>query len=109
MDTPQVAPRLLSDGMRALSTSAVDAVIGPAADGGYWSIGLKRRRASAFAGVPMSNATTCTKQRARLRELGLRVHDQPRLRDVDTIEDARAVAAEAGGTRFAAALSAIAA
>jgi glycosyltransferase A (GT-A) superfamily protein (DUF2064 family) len=57
----------------------------------------------------MSNATTCTKQRARLRELGFRVHDQPRLRDVDTIEDARAVAAEAGGTRFAAALSAIAA
>jgi rSAM/selenodomain-associated transferase 1 len=109
MDTPQVTPRLLSSGMRALSTPAVDAVIGPAADGGYWSIGLKRRRASAFAGVPMSNATTCTKQRARLRELGLRVHDQPRLRDVDTIEDARAVAAEAGGTRFAAALSAIAA
>ena len=108
MDTPQVTPRLLGDGLRALSAPAVDAVIGPAADGGYWSIGLKRGRASAFAGVPMSDATTCARQRARLRQLGLRVRDQPRLRDVDTIEDARAVASDAGGTRFAAALGAIA-
>lgn len=109
MDTPQVTSRLLRDGMHALSTPAVDAVLGPAADGGYWSVGLKRSAASAFAGVPMSHATTFAKQRARLNELGLRIHDQPRLRDVDTIEDACAVAAEAPGTRFAAALGRIAA
>lgn len=109
MDTPQVTPRLLSDGMRALSSTAVDAVLGPAADGGYWSIGLKWSGASAFAGVPMSHATTCTRQRMRMRELGLRVHEQRELRDVDTIEDARAVAREAPDTRFAAAVGAMAA
>ena len=109
MDTPQLTPSLLSDGMRALAAPAVDAVLGPAHDGGYWSVGLKHDGASAFAGVPMSRPSTCTAQRARFRELGFRVHDQSPLRDVDTIEDARAVASEAGGTRFATALAAIAA
>jgi len=71
--------------MRALSTPTVDAVLGRATDGGYWSIGLKRHGGSAFATVPMSCSTTWTRQRDRLRALGLRVHQQPALSDVDTI------------------------
>jgi rSAM/selenodomain-associated transferase 1 len=106
MDTPQLTRDLLLDGTRAMSTPAVDAVLGPADDGGYWSVGLKRHSDAAFAGIPMSSPTTWTKQRARLRELGLRVHEQSPLRDVDTIEDARAVARAAPGSRFAAALAA---
>jgi rSAM/selenodomain-associated transferase 1 len=109
MDTPQLTPALLSEGIRALSSPDVDAVLGPAADGGYWSVGLKSPVRSAFAGVPMSRSSTCSAQRARLRELGLRVHAQPPLRDIDTIEDARAVASEADDTRFAAAFADIAA
>jgi glycosyltransferase A (GT-A) superfamily protein (DUF2064 family) len=107
MDTPQLTPSLLSDGMRALAAPAIDAVLGPADDGGYWSVGLKHHAGLAFADIPMSSSSTCAAQRARLRELGLRVHDQPRLRDVDTMDDARAVASEADGTRFAAAVDAI--
>jgi hypothetical protein len=34
MDTPQLTPWLLEDGMRALATPGVDAVLGPALDGG---------------------------------------------------------------------------
>jgi uncharacterized protein len=109
MDTPQLTTTLLLEGIRALSTPTVDAVLGRAVDGGYWSVGLKRGVSTAFDGVPMSTSTTWATQRARLRELGLRVHDQPPLRDVDTIEDARAVACEAPGSRFAATLAAIAA
>jgi rSAM/selenodomain-associated transferase 1 len=109
MDTPQLTPSLLSDGLRALAAPGVDAVLGPATDGGYWTVGLTGSPASAFAGVPMSHATTCTAQRARLRRLGLRVHEHRALCDVDTIEDARAVARQAPGTRFAAAVAAIAA
>ncbi len=109
MDTPQLTRGLLLDGIRALSGPTVDAVLGRAADGGYWSIGLKPTAQRVFDGVPMSRSTTWTKQRARLRELGLRIHDQLPLRDVDTIEDARAVAVEAPGSRFAAALAAVAA
>jgi hypothetical protein len=109
MDTPQLTPRLLIDGMSALSTPTVDAVLGRATDGGYWSIGLKRHGASAFASVPMSRSTTWRRQRARLHELGLRVHEQPALRDVDTIADARAVARQAPRSRFASTLAALAA
>ncbi|HWF23896.1 MAG TPA: TIGR04282 family arsenosugar biosynthesis glycosyltransferase [Solirubrobacteraceae bacterium] len=107
MDTPQLTPELLLDGMRALRAPGVDAVLGPALDGGYWSIGLTRRIAGAFEGVPMSSHSTCVRQRTRLHELGLRIHEQPRLRDVDTIEDAIAVAAENPRSRFADALAAI--
>ncbi len=55
----------------------------------------------------MSCESTWIRQRARLGQLGLRVHEQPQLRDVDTIEDARAVASVAPHTRFARALSAM--
>jgi hypothetical protein len=52
----------------------------------------------------MSEPTTCAVQRARLQRLGLRLHEQRPLRDIDTIEDAYAVAAAAPASRLAAAL-----
>ncbi len=110
MDTPQLTPELLLDGMRALSEPEFDAVLGPALDGGYWSIGLKRPGRDArevFRGVPMSAESTLRRQRERLHRLGLRVHEQAALRDFDTIEAARAVAREIPGSRFSAALAAI--
>jgi rSAM/selenodomain-associated transferase 1 len=105
MDTPQVTPRLLDAGLRALDRS--DAVFGAALDGGYWGIGLRRADPAAFDGVPMSAAVTGLVQRVRLAELGLRTAVLPPLRDVDTIADAHAVAAEAPSGRFAATLASI--
>lgn len=107
MDTPQLTPPLLLDGMRALTRPDVDAVLGPALDGGYWSVGFSRRVSGAFADVPMSSHSTWIRQRARLGELGLRVHEQPPLRDIDTMEDAHAVASAAPHTRFARAVAAL--
>jgi hypothetical protein len=108
MDTPQLTRALLVDGIDALARPDVDAVLGPAEDGGYWSVGLKRAQAAAavFAGIPMSEPWTCAAQRARLDRLGLRTHEQRRLRDVDTIEDAWAVARRAPRSWFAAELAA---
>jgi rSAM/selenodomain-associated transferase 1 len=107
MDTPQLSQDLLSEAIDALSRPDVDAVLGPALDGGYWSIGLSLTVPGAFAGVPMSAPHTCHAQRARLRQLGLRLREQRPLRDVDTIDDARAVATQAPRSRFAAALATI--
>jgi rSAM/selenodomain-associated transferase 1 len=107
MDTPQLTPRLLVEGMSALERPGVDAVLGPTDDGGYWGVGFRTPTPGAFTGVPMSSHVTWRHQRSRLDELGLGVHDLPRLRDVDTIEDARAVAALAPHTRFARVLSAV--
>jgi hypothetical protein len=107
MDTPQLTCRVLQDAVRALDQPGVDAVLGPAQDGGYWSIGFSSPTPGAFADVPMSRECTLSRQRARLAQLGLRVREQVRLRDVDTIEDARAVADEAPDTLFAKALAGI--
>jgi hypothetical protein len=106
MDTPQVTPELLGAGLDALDRAP--AVLGPAPDGGYWAIGLRAADPAVFAGIPMSQAHTGTAQRARLAELGLDPAVLPALRDVDDIAAARAVAAAAPGTRFAAALAAVA-
>jgi len=103
MDTPQVTPGLLRDGLRALAAPGTDAVLGPALDGGYWAIGLSRPDARAFLGVPMSTSRTGDAQLERLDSLGLRVRLLPALRDVDEIEDARAAARSGPGTRFEAA------
>jgi hypothetical protein len=101
MDTPQVAPSDLVHALDRLAEPAIDAVLGPAADGGYWAIGLCEARPRVFLGVPMSTAGTGRAQHMRLRQLGLRVALLPALRDVDRIADARAVAALAPAGRFA--------
>ena len=105
MDTPQVTPALLEAGLDAIGT--VDAAFGAALDGGYWGIGLREADPRVFADVPMSEDNTGAVQRARLAILGLETAILPPLRDIDTIEDARAVAREAPGGRFAAALAEI--
>ncbi|WP_433461315.1 TIGR04282 family arsenosugar biosynthesis glycosyltransferase [Spirillospora sp. CA-128828] len=102
MDTPQVTPDLLGRAGRELAHR--DAVFGPAADGGFWLLGLRRPDARLLRGVPMSRPGTGAVQLARLRAAGLDVGLLPELTDVDTPADARAVAKAAAGGRFAAAV-----
>ncbi len=101
MDTPQVTSQLLTDAIRTLWRPGVDAVLGEAADGGWWAAGLRRAQTRAFDGVSMGTATTGAAQRRRFASLGLHTESLPVLRDVDTMEDAHAVAHAAPLTRFA--------
>jgi rSAM/selenodomain-associated transferase 1 len=103
MDTPQLTSARVREGLDALGRS--DAVLGLASDGGFWAVGLHRADPSMFLGIPMSTDRTGVAQRRRLEAFGLRVRALPILRDVDTIDDALAVAAEAPDSRFAAALA----
>lgn len=86
-DIPGITRRHVWSGLRALGQA--DAVLGPAADGGYWAIGLKRaprrRPPELFNGVrwstPQARADTIASLgRARTAMLET-------LRDVDTADD----------------------
>lgn len=105
MDTPQVTAADLDAALDWLADH--DAVLGPAADGGWWAVGLRRPHPRAFAGVPMSRADTGARQHERLTALGLRTAPLPLRTDVDTWDDAVAVARTAPGGRFAAAVDAL--
>ncbi|MET8830507.1 DUF2064 domain-containing protein [Streptomyces sp. NPDC004610] len=100
MDTPQVTPALLT-----VDFADCEAYFGPAEDGGFWALGLADPDPALLRGVPMSTPVTGKAQRERLTAAGLRVRELPWLRDVDTADDADAVAALAPHGRFAAALA----
>jgi rSAM/selenodomain-associated transferase 1 len=101
MDTPQVTPDLLTDAAAQLVSGDADAVLGPASDGGFWLLGLRQPNWSLLQGVPMSRDDTGSLQLARLMDAGLRVAMAPELTDVDHVREARLVAAQIPGSRFA--------
>jgi rSAM/selenodomain-associated transferase 1 len=107
MDTPQLRPADLRAAFRILSGREVDAVLGHAVDGGWWSLGLKHADGRVFAGVETSTPHTGRDQLARLRAMGLSTRMLPRMRDVDTMADAHVVARLAPRSRFAIELHAL--
>lgn len=86
-DIPGVDRERIWAAFQALGTA--DAVIGPAEDGGYWSIGLKRvpcrRRAALFRGVRWSTEHARADTEASMSDL--RIAHVDTLCDVDTATD----------------------
>jgi len=102
MDTPQVTADLLDRCLETAARPGATASLGRAHDGGWWAIALAERwHIDVFTGVPMSTPGTGAAQLARLQACGHRVRALAQLRDVDTIEDATAVADMVPGSRFA--------
>jgi rSAM/selenodomain-associated transferase 1 len=101
-DTPQVTPALLAQAGAALRGH--DAVFGPAADGGFWLLGLRVPDPRLIRGVPMSRPDTGAVQLSRLLDAGLSVAMLPTLTDVDTPADVEYVARCAPRSRFASAV-----
>ncbi|NUT32804.1 MAG: DUF2064 domain-containing protein [Hamadaea sp.] len=103
MDTPQITAGVLADADAALDHA--DAALGPAADGGWWTLALRDPRdAHVLRGIPTSRDDTGARTLAALRSRGLKVALLPTMRDVDTVQDALAVAAGHPAGRFAAAV-----
>jgi uncharacterized protein len=98
MDTPQVTPPLLMGAIDRLRD--LDAVLGHAADGGWWALGLRDPlEARALRQVPMSRDDTGD---LTYQALGhLRTGHLPVLSDVDTMSDAKQVASTMTSGRFA--------
>lgn len=85
-DIPGVTPAHIAQAFNALGRN--DAVFGPAMDGGYWLVGLKRARgipATLFEGVRWSTSDALSDTINTLP--GARIALVERLHDVDTAKD----------------------
>lgn len=82
-DCPGLDEMTLGAASRALDTA--DVVIGPALDGGYYLIGLKRPAAELFRGIAWSSPTVLESTLSRLREAGLSYARLPAKEDVDDL------------------------
>jgi glycosyltransferase A (GT-A) superfamily protein (DUF2064 family) len=82
-DAMEVTPDMLADAARSLVSGEADAVFGPAHDGGFWLLGLKRPDRSLVVGIPEpGQAGAAGAGRLlldRLASAGLRIALAPRL------------------------------
>lgn len=70
---------------------AHDLVLAPALDGGYVLIGLKQPAPELFAGIPWSTDRVLALTQDKAAKLGLKTALLPAWRDVDTIDDVKAL------------------
>ncbi|WP_084682084.1 DUF2064 domain-containing protein [Actinomycetospora chiangmaiensis] len=107
MDTPQLDATRLDDALRTVENGRA-AGLGIAHDGGWWVLALRDpRRAAIISAIPTSRDDTGPRTLAALRDaLGDdAVAELATLSDVDTADDAVAVAALAPAGRFARAVA----
>ncbi len=105
MDTPQLTSKdfdLMVSDIAGVEGGGVDAVLGPASDGGWWALATRGAGyADGLRHVRMSTSDTCRDTVSVLRAAGASVRLAHGLSDVDTLADAIRVASEAPETRFA--------
>jgi rSAM/selenodomain-associated transferase 1 len=89
-DIPDLTPAVFHEALESLKKN--DAVIGPAADGGYYLIGFNQKSflPHIFRGIPWSTGTVFRETMDILDKSSLRVHLLPQWKDVDTLEDLKA-------------------
>jgi uncharacterized protein len=88
-DAPLLGPAALRRAFAALESR--DLVLGPTQDGGYYLVGLKRDAPALFRRMPWSTPEVLRETLARARAAGMSCRLLPRLRDVDTLADLRAL------------------
>ena len=64
-DALDMTPDMLADAARSLVSGEADAAFGPASDGGFWLLGLRRPDRSLVVGIPEPGQTaTAARPRA---------------------------------------------
>ncbi|MDN5938958.1 MAG: TIGR04282 family arsenosugar biosynthesis glycosyltransferase [Salinisphaera sp.] len=85
-DIPAPQPRHLHAALAALQAGA-DVVLGPACDGGYALIGLRRPAPRLFRALPWGSSAVLPATRARLQRLGLGWQELAPVADLDNHRD----------------------
>ena len=99
-DSPTLPSAYLREASRLLLDPAVEVVLGPSEDGGYYLIGLRRPAPLLFRDMPWSTPAVLRETMARAREAGLRVHLLPPWFDVDRGTDLDRLRGPAGPKAF---------
>jgi len=76
----------LNEAVMALS-GGVDAVVGPAADGGYWLIGLSQEVKGLFRNIPWSSSRVYERTTGHLEREGINWQALTLRHDIDTVRD----------------------
>ncbi len=82
-DSPTLPPALLREAASALDAPGDRVVLGPASDGGYYLVGVKRAHRRRFEEISWSTSSVLAQTLDRIRELSLEVHLLPEWYDVD--------------------------
>lgn len=82
-DSPTLPLRYLEEALARIRAGDVDVVLGPAEDGGYYLIGLRRSAPQLFDDIPWSTSSVLEVTRSRAEAAGLSVHLLPTWWDVD--------------------------
>ena len=85
-DCPEITPAYLNEAFSRLE-NGLDAIIGPAADGGYVLIGLRRFSPLVFENVRWGTEEVLSATQQNLRLLNWSWDELNTLRDIDTPED----------------------
>ena len=83
-DSPQISLKIVAQAQNALDKA--DVVLGPADDGGYYLIAM-RRPYDVFRDIPMSTSIVAQKTIELATSLGLKVHTLENLFDIDELPD----------------------
>jgi hypothetical protein len=86
-DTPTLPSTYLLDALDRIQNESTDLVLGPAEDGGYYLIGLKRPCRSLFDSIPWSGPSVLSETLRRASAQRLEVATLPSWFDVDTPSD----------------------
>jgi rSAM/selenodomain-associated transferase 1 len=82
-DSPSLPTEYLIRTAALLAAQGDRAVLGPAEDGGYYLLGLKKSHAHMFADITWSSENVAAQTRARAGEIGLELVELPLWYDVD--------------------------
>jgi uncharacterized protein len=85
-DSPTLPTSILLEAARALSAQTDQLVLGPAEDGGYYLIGLKRAHRRVFEDIAWSTSRVLAQTEERAREIELATVRLPVWYDVDDID-----------------------
>ena len=85
-DCVRIEPKHIKETLEQLHRGA-DLVLGPAEDGGYYLIAMKKNHPPLFSGIDWSTDRVLEQTLQKAREQGLAVHQLERLPDIDTLAD----------------------